>query len=109
MQFCPTCDSVMVPDTVNKKRVMRCRKCNTTEEVKNAESYSFEDDYSDKKTNGIIEINQDSQQLPTVREECSKCKNKEAYWWMYQTRSSDEPITKFLRCTKCSHTWRDYH
>ena len=109
MQFCPTCDSVMVPEKANKKTVMKCRKCNTTEEIKEAASYSFEDDYSTKKTNGIIEINQDSQQLPTVREECSKCKNKEAYWWTYQTRSGDEPITKFLRCTKCSHTWRDYH
>ncbi|MBI2108536.1 transcription factor S, partial [Candidatus Woesearchaeota archaeon] len=31
-----------------------------------------------------------------------------AYFWLVQTRAGDEPETKFLRCEKCSHTWRDY-
>lgn len=109
MQFCPKCESIMVPDTYNKKRVMKCRRCNTIEEIRDAHFYTFEDDLSTKRSEGIIEVNSDSKELPTTREECPSCGNKEAYWWMYQTRSGDEPITKFLRCTKCSHTWRDYH
>ncbi|MGH9996735.1 MAG: transcription factor S, partial [Nitrososphaeraceae archaeon] len=24
------------------------------------------------------------------------------------TRSADEATTQFYRCTKCSHTWRNY-
>ena len=28
--------------------------------------------------------------------------------WMFQTRSADEPTTRFYRCTKCKYTWRDY-
>jgi DNA-directed RNA polymerase subunit M len=27
---------------------------------------------------------------------------------MVQTRSIDESMTQFYRCTKCGHTWRDY-
>lgn len=46
--------------------------------------------------------------LPMTEVECPKCKHDKAYFWLVQTRSSDEPETKFLRCEKCKHTWRDY-
>jgi DNA-directed RNA polymerase subunit M len=31
-----------------------------------------------------------------------------AYFWTQQTRGADEPETRFFKCTKCSHTWREY-
>ena len=46
--------------------------------------------------------------LPTVRIECPKCGNNTAYVWQVQTRGSDESSTQFLRCTKCSYTFREY-
>ena len=45
---------------------------------------------------------------PIVEIKCTSCKNKEAYFWTMQTRSSDEPETKFYKCLKCDHTWRVY-
>jgi|SRR5919107_2017059 DNA-directed RNA polymerase subunit M/transcription elongation factor TFIIS len=39
--------------------------------------------------------------------ECPKCGNKQAFWWIVQTDSADEPSTQFFRCTKCNHTWRN--
>ena len=41
--------------------------------------------------------------------ECPKCGHRTAYFWLVQTRAGDEPETKFLRCEKCGHTWRDYN
>jgi DNA-directed RNA polymerase subunit M len=38
---------------------------------------------------------------------CSKCENHEAYWWIVQTDTAEEPSTQFFRCTKCKHTWRN--
>ena len=45
--------------------------------------------------------------MSTTKLECPKCANKEAYWWMVQTRGSDESPTQFFRCTKCNYTWRE--
>ena len=61
----------------------------------------------EERGSGIIE-NEEST-MPTVKEECPKCKNAKAYWWSEQTRASDEPETQFFRCTKCKHTWREYN
>ena len=46
--------------------------------------------------------------MPKTTIKCEKCDNTEAEWWMVQTRSIDESMTQFYRCTKCGHTWRDY-
>lgn len=45
--------------------------------------------------------------MPVTKTECPKCANREAYWWMVQTRGADESPTQFFRCTKCSYTWRE--
>jgi len=53
----------------------------------------------------------DSDNLPNPNpimdtEGCPECGNIQAYWWIVQTDSGDEPSTQFFRCTKCNHTWR---
>ena len=44
----------------------------------------------------------------TIDIDCEKCHGKEGVWWSFQTRSADEPETRFYKCIKCNHTWRDY-
>jgi DNA-directed RNA polymerase subunit M len=45
---------------------------------------------------------------PKVKIICEKCGNNAAYFWTQQTRAADEPETRFFKCTKCKHTWREY-
>ena len=52
-------------------------------------------------------VNEDENILPTTEAHCPECNNDEAWWWTKQMRASDEPETKFLKCTKCKTTWRD--
>lgn len=40
--------------------------------------------------------------------DCAKCGAKKVISWIEQTRASDEPPTRFYKCLKCGHTWRDY-
>ena len=39
---------------------------------------------------------------------CPKCDGREAYAELRQTRASDEPETRILKCKDCSHGWREY-
>ncbi len=46
--------------------------------------------------------------VSTVDEQCPKCGYGKATWFMQQTRGGDEPTTRFYRCVRCRHTWREY-
>ena len=56
----------------------------------------------------VIETS-DFEMLPQTDVTCPQCGHGKAYFWLVQTRAGDEPETKFLKCEKCKHTWRDYH
>lgn len=76
--------------------------------------------YSAKKTEEIIlkekvdlgkkieVVDKRIETYPKTNEECPKCHHKEAYYWLVQTRAGDEAATRFFRCVKCNHTWREY-
>jgi DNA-directed RNA polymerase subunit M len=46
--------------------------------------------------------------MPRMQITCPKCEHNEAYWYLRQTRKSDEPETTFLTCCKCGYKWRKY-
>lgn len=53
-------------------------------------------------------IEKEANTLPLIDVPCPKCSHNKAFFWTLQTRAADEPETKFMRCEKCNHTWRDY-
>ena len=97
--FCKKCGAILMP----KKGVWACSSCGTkavsapakltekTVERKNVEVYEEGSDNT----------------LPLGDAHCDKCKHKKAFFWDVQTRSADEPSTRFFRCEKCKYTWRD--
>jgi len=103
--FCPKCGSVLLPRKDGSKKVLICScgyKSNNVEQMKITESVA--------KTDKEVEVieKESVNILPKTKVVCEKCENNEAYYWTIQTRAGDEPETKFLRCTKCRHIWRDY-
>jgi len=36
---------------------------------------------------------------------CSRCRGRKCTYYELQTRSIDEPMTKFVRCLLCDHRW----
>ena len=63
---------------------------------------------STKKSQEMLVLEKESTHLPETDIECPECGHKRAYWHVQQTRASDEPPTRFYRCIKCSHVWREY-
>ena len=104
MMFCPKCGSMVLPKKEGNKNVIRC-SCGYT----NAKAEVVEIKEEVKKKETFTEPASDNDDmLPVTEGECPKCKNDKAYFWLVQTRAGDEPETKFMKCTKCKHTWRDY-
>lgn len=105
MLFCEKCGSILMPKKEGKKKVMACKKCGFKSKDFEKATLS-ERSNSQKKKVEVIE--KEFEAHPLVDQECPKCKHKKAYFWTSQTRASDEPETKFFKCEKCKHTWRDY-
>ena len=116
MEFCPKCGSRLEPKKSKSGKeaslVLVCPKCGYKKQEQNQKS--------EPKVGKVIQhtpqqfvavISKEEQKLrtlPTVRIECPKCGNNTAYVWQVQTRGADESSTQFLRCTKCSYTFREY-
>lgn len=85
------------------------------EKIKDIERYqeyqqNIQDNQPWASTSDIRIVNSDNLPNPNPimdTEGCPKCGNIQAYWWIVQTDSGDEPSTQFFRCTKCNHTWRN--
>lgn len=101
--FCKKCGSILMPKKVDGVSVMAC-SCGYTEDMS---GNPFQEKI-EKKSEDVAISEDDKESLPVTNEECSECGNDKAYYWLVQTRAGDEPETKFLKCTECKHTWRDY-
>lgn len=105
MLFCPKCGGLLKIKKQGTKNIQFCG-CGYSSNSKGESSFSEKIEHKEEKvelkasTDDILPISTDV--------DCPKCENGKAYFWMKQTRAGDEPETKFYKCTKCKHTWRDY-
>ncbi len=94
-----------MPSVEKGKTVLSC-SCGYVDRKSKAEVLKEKNSIKEEKME--IHSDVDMKSLPLTKAKCEKCGNEEARYWLVQTRAGDEPETKFLRCTKCMHTWRDY-
>ncbi len=101
IQFCPKCKSILVPSQDSKRIVCGCgyilRQPKTIKIGEKTE-----------KVKKVDIIDKTIETLSKTDIKCPECRHGKAYYWLAQTRSSDEAETQFFRCVKCSHQWRQY-
>ncbi len=102
MIFCPKCGSLLRPNKENRKIVI----CGCGYKSKSEGLGKIKEEVKQKKNVEVVD--KDIETLPLMDAECPKCSHRKAYYHLVQTRAADEPETKFLRCEKCRHRWRDY-
>lgn len=109
MVFCKKCGGLCVPKKQGDKVVYVCRCCGAVQESNSkTENIVSESIKKDKPKISVFNEDSEKKKLPTVEHVCPKCKNTKAIFWMKQTRRSDEPPTRFYKCTKCGHISREY-
>ena len=98
----------MIPKKSGSKTTLVCTSCGFKQE--GTQTTIFKEEMKKKTPKAKIEVidANKEQNLPLTDEPCPKCEHPKAYYWLTQTRAADEAETKFLRCQKCEHTWRDY-
>ncbi len=105
MEFCPRCESFLTTQRRSSDVVLVCRKCGYVKKP----SQDIVAHKQKKNKKSVVMADEEKEVLPKVTDvHCPQCGNREAYWWSVQTRSADEPMTQFFRCTQCGHTWREY-
>jgi len=111
MEFCDECGSMLAPMKIDGKVVMACPKCGEgkKELTKGDQMLTQEIKHSNQDSITIIENPEELNTMPTKKMRCPKCAIVvNTQYWAVQTRSGDEAPTRFYRCTKCKHTWREY-
>jgi transcription factor S len=100
--FCPKCGSLLMPKKNKKVLACSCGYANKEKvEVKLSETVHGHNKIE------ILDEKQDLKSLPLTDVECPKCRHEKARFWTSQTRAADEAETRFFRCEKCGHVWRD--
>jgi len=106
MKFCKKCSALMAPKKEGSKAIMACTQCNYKEKDTQPEKITEKVEHVDHVD--VVDQSKEDDVLPLVDQECPTCGHAKAHFWTVQTRASDEPETKFFKCEKCRHTWRDY-
>jgi len=109
MEFCKKCGNLMIVGKKNGKLYNICRNCGYSIKADNAVLTKISEKITqeDEKIK-VMKAGDEYQGYPVTNEECPKCGNNKAYWYMQQTRGADEAQTKFFCCTKCKCKWREY-
>lgn len=103
--FCPKCGSILIPKKKGSKMALVCNSCGAVSS--DVENTKLREKVVDKEKELEV-VEKEPETLPLTDVECPKCKHRKAYYWMVQTRASDEPETQFFKCEKCGHKWRHY-
>jgi len=103
MEFCPKCGTILFP----KDNSFKCR-CGYEKKITSESLSGYEVSEKVENRHNVIVTGGNIKTLPTTKAVCPKCQNREAFWWLQQTRRADESETRFLRCSKCGYTWREY-
>jgi len=110
LKFCPKCNSRLILEKQEGQSVLTCPRpgCGYKEPASKVEVVVSSESQGQDVIKVLEKEVKELQPIPTTRALCPKCGNTKAYFWLVQTRGTDESPTQFFRCVRCNNTWREY-
>ena len=109
MQFCEDCGTMMKAE--GDRMVCTSAECDTSSDRDRDREAQFVTTESQSDADVIeSDANSDFEGKPKATDvRCEECGTEEAWYYIQQTASADEPPTRFFKCTECGHRWRGYN
>ena len=107
MLFCPTCANILLTEKTISDFRFFCKTCPYVFRV----NQTFENKLTleRKEVDDVMGGAESWENVDKTQAACMNtqegCTNNMAYFKQLQIRSSDEPMTTFLKCTKCGYNW----
>ncbi len=106
MLFCPFDGSLLtVDDSGGSSLRFLCRNCAYAMPVRQPLSRKMQ--LKAKKVDDILGGADAWKNVDQTDAVCPSCPNRRAYYMQFQTRSADEPMTVFYKCTACGCRWKE--
>ena len=106
MLFCPTCSNILLIEKTISDFRFYCKTCPYIYQVK--EKLTVKMNLERKEVDDILGGKEAWANVDSIEISCPKeCGNKRAFFKMIQTRSADEPMTVFYKCTECHFQWKE--
>jgi len=107
MWFCPCCGCLLKVEINNSLGTTHfcCATCSYSTVV--TEKVSKKLQLTKKYVEDVVGGEDAMKHADRTKETCPKCKFDSALFRMQQTRSADEPMTRFYTCERCKHMWRE--
>ena len=103
MEFCNECENILDIKFADNIFINSCSCCPFVKELEYREEKIY---FAKENELQVLEDNLEKY-ASICEKECSKCKNDKAAYYELQTRSADEPMTIFYKCTSCKFVWKE--
>ncbi|KAL9939507.1 hypothetical protein V8E36_001324 [Tilletia maclaganii] len=109
MMFCKSCGNMLTVSRESGSNKWVCPSCPYEYAIMPQAQITQKVKLTRKQVDDVMGGEDQWKNVDKTRAHCPKCDNEEAYFMMIQTRSADEPMTQFYKCTRqiCSHQWRE--
>mmetsp|Transcript_5128 Transcript_5128/g.9202 ORF Transcript_5128/g.9202 Transcript_5128/m.9202 type:complete len:110 (-) Transcript_5128:2401-2730(-) len=108
MRFCPWDGTLLIVDQSGQDGTFRfrCVSCPYVDRIPTNKPVQIREKREVKVVDDVLGGEAAWKGVSKTDEPCPKCPNGEAYFIEFQTRSADEPMTIFFKCTSCGEQWK---
>jgi DNA-directed RNA polymerase III subunit RPC11 len=106
MQFCPYDGSLLRVDQLHDL-AFKCFACPYVYRLEEEQEIKVRTTLTPKAEDDVLGGADAWKNVDQCDARCPKCENHRAYYMQFQTRSADEPMTVFYKCTACGSHWKE--